>query len=60
LASAVLDPLIILFPALEEQLVASSHEAGEAHLQDALLMEDHEHVVVAGIWQRADVALATM
>jgi hypothetical protein len=34
---------------LEEQLVASLHETKEAHLREVLLMEDHEHAVVAGI-----------
>jgi hypothetical protein len=34
---------------LEEQLVASRHETEEAHLWEVLLMEDHKHVVVAGI-----------
>jgi hypothetical protein len=41
--------LIILLPALEEQLVASRRETEEAHLWEFLLMEDHERVVVLGI-----------
>jgi N-acetylglutamate synthase-like GNAT family acetyltransferase len=41
--------LIILLPALEEQLVASRRETEEAHLREFLLMEDHKWVVVVGI-----------
>ena len=60
LASIVVDPLIVLLLALEEQLVASCHEAGEACLWEALLMENHECTMVAGIWQGSGVALAAM
>jgi hypothetical protein len=60
LASTVVDPLIILLLALEEQLVASRHEVGEAHLSEVLLTEDLECMMVAGIRQGVGVALATM
>jgi hypothetical protein len=45
----VADLFTVLLPALEEQLAASHHEAEEAHLWDALLEEDHERTMVAGI-----------
>ena len=41
-------------------MVASHHEMEEAHLQEVLLMEDHECMVVAIIHQGADVALAAL
>jgi hypothetical protein len=40
---------IFLSSALEEQLVAYLRETEEAHLQEVLLMEDHERAVVARI-----------
>ena len=49
LASIVVDPLIVLLLALEEQLVASHHDTEEAHLREVLLMEDRKHAVVDGI-----------
>jgi hypothetical protein len=45
----VADLFTVLLPALEEQLAASHHEAEEAHLWEALLEEDHERTMVAGI-----------
>jgi hypothetical protein len=45
---------------LEEQLAATRHETEDAHLQEFLLMEDHEQAVVAGILQGTDVTLTTM
>jgi hypothetical protein len=45
---------------LEERLAASRHEEEAAHLRGFILVEDHEWVVVAGIWQGASVALAAM
>jgi hypothetical protein len=50
LTSAASDLLVVLLPALEEQLAASRHEMEEACLMEFLLMEDRERAVVAGIW----------
>jgi hypothetical protein len=44
------DLLAFLLPVLEEQLAASHHDTEEARLWEVLLMEDHEHTVVAGVW----------
>ena len=52
--------LAFLLPVLEEQLAVSHHEMEEAYLQEVLLMEDHEHAVVAEIQQDASVALADL
>lgn len=41
--------LTFLLSALEEQLAASHHEIEEDRLRGALLLEDHERVVVARI-----------
>ena len=49
LSFATSDLLVILLPALEGQLVDSHHEMEEALLREALLMVDHEHMVVAGV-----------
>jgi hypothetical protein len=43
------DLLAFLLPVLEEQLVASYQETKKVHLQEVILMEDHERVVVAEI-----------
>jgi hypothetical protein len=43
---------------LEEQLAASRHEAKEAHLREALLMEDHQRAVISMIRQGVGVTLA--
>ena len=40
--------------------MASHHETKEARLWEVLLMEDHEHAVVAEIHEGAGVALATL
>ena len=53
------DLLVVLLPALEEQLVASHNEMEEAHLWEFLLMEDHERAVVVGIRQGAGIAPTT-
>ena len=58
--SIAFDLHVILLPALEEQLAASHHEEEAARLRDIIVAEDHELAVVAGIWQGAGVALATM
>ena len=60
LTSIASDLLVVLLPALEEQLEASRHETEEARLQEFLLMEDHEWAMVVGIWKGASVALAAM
>ena len=60
LTSAASDLLVILLPALEEQLLVSHHEMEEAHLQEFLLIEDHEQAMVVGIWKGAIVALTAM
>ena len=54
------DLLLVLLPALEEQLAASRHETEEARLWETLLMEDHERAVVARVWQGAGVALTAL
>ena len=55
------DLLVVLLPALEEQLVASHHEMEEDHLREVfLMMENRERAVVARVRQGAGVALATL
>jgi hypothetical protein len=60
LTSTASDLLIVLLPALEEQLAASRHKTKEAHLQEFLLMEDHERAMVVRILQGAGITLTTM
>ena len=59
-SSAVTDLHVVLLPALEEQLAVSHHEEEAARLWGFIVAEDHEWVVVVGIWQGASVALAAM
>ena len=54
------DPLVVLLPALEEQLAASRHETEEACLQEVLLMEDRERMVVDRVWQGAGITLVAL
>ena len=49
LSFATSDLLVVLLPALEEQLATSHHETKEARLREVLLMEDHERAVVARV-----------
>jgi hypothetical protein len=60
LTSAASNLLVVLLPALEEQLAASRHEMEEACLREFLLMEDRERAVVVGIRQGVSVALTAM
>jgi len=54
------DLRVISLPALEERLAFSRHEEEVAHLWGFIVAEDHERVVVVGIRQGANIALAAM